>query len=107
MPELAPKARRFLATLQALVKADDRQQIAGMIRYPLNVYSAKRHRRISNPGAFVSGYPVLFSPAVKKAIEQQSPECLFGNWQGVMIGNGEVWFEEGPDGTIKIKTLNQ
>jgi hypothetical protein len=34
------------------------------------------------------------------------PECLFANWQGVMIGDGEVWFEEQQNGSVKIKTLN-
>jgi hypothetical protein len=26
----------------------------------------------------------------RKAIEKHTPECLFANWQGVMIGDGEV-----------------
>lgn len=52
------------------------------------------------------GYKRLFTHAIVNAIEKQPPECLFANWQGVMIGHGAVWFEEQPNGTMKIKTLN-
>jgi hypothetical protein len=105
-PSLGPKARRFLASLTAAVKVGDRQKVAAMVRYPLNVYVDKGHRLVRSSPEFVKDYDRLFTPAVRRAIEKQVPECLFANWQGIMIGLGEVWFEEQKNGSMRIITLN-
>lgn len=36
----------------------------------------------------------IFSSALKGDVLHQSSESLFKNWQGVMIGNGDIWFSE-------------
>jgi len=105
-PSLEPKARAFLSSLVASVKAGDKTKIAAMVLYPLNVNTDKGHRIVRNSSEFVKTYDQLFTPAIKRAIERQVPECLFANWQGVMIGDGAVWFEEQHNGSVKIKTLN-
>jgi hypothetical protein len=105
-PGLAPKARAFLGELQTAVKAGDRQKLAALVRYPLDVYSAKEHRAVRTSAELIRDFDRLFTPSVRKAIEQQMPACLFANFQGVMIGDGEVWFEEQQNGTMKVKTLN-
>ncbi len=103
---LGPKARNFLANLTAAVNARDKQKVAAMVQYPLRVNSGKGHRVVRNSSEFVRDYDRLFTPAIRKAIDTQVPDCLFANWQGVMIGNGEVWFGEQTDGTLRIETLN-
>jgi len=106
-PELAPKARQFLAGLSAAVKAGDKQKVAAMIENPLRVNSDDgKHRMIRGSAAFIKEYDSVFTAAVKKAIADQKPECLFANDQGVMIGGGDVWFEEQQNGTLKIKSIN-
>jgi hypothetical protein len=105
-PSLEPKARAFLSSLITSVKAGDRAKIAAMVQYPLNVNTDKGHRSVRSSAEFVKAYNQLFTPAIKTAIEKQVPECLFANSQGVMIGDGEVWFEELQNGSMKIKTLN-
>jgi hypothetical protein len=105
-PSLGPKARAFLASLTTAVKAGDKQKISAMVQYPLNVNVDKGHRLVRSSSEFVKDYDRFFTPVVVKAIEKQVPECLFANWQGVMIGDGEVWFEEQKNGSMRIKTLN-
>jgi hypothetical protein len=105
-PGLAPRAEAFLATLVKSVKAGDKARIAGMVQYPLSVYTGRGHRLIRNGSEFVAAYGQLFTLGVQKAVLEQVPECLFANYQGVMIGHGEVWFEEQRDGSMKIKTIN-
>lgn len=105
-PSLGPKARTFLASLTVAVRAGDKQKVAAMVQYPLNVNTDKGHRLVRSSSEFVRDYTHLFTPAIVKAIQKQVPECLFANWQGVMIGDGEVWFEEQKSGGMKIKTLN-
>jgi hypothetical protein len=105
-PSLGPKARAFLAGLTTAVRAGDKQKISTMVQYPLNVNVGKGHRLVRSSSEFVQDYDRLFTAVVVKAIEKQVPECLFANWQGVMIGHGEIWFEEQKNGSMKIKTLN-
>jgi hypothetical protein len=45
----------------------------------------------------------LFDEHLKSAVRNQSPDSLFKNWQGVMIGNGEIWFSEVAKGPGKEK----
>lgn len=104
-PALAPKAKAFLADLNTAVTAGDKQKVAAMISYPLSV-NAKGHRLIRNSARFLKEYDRLFTPAIVKAIETQKPECLFANYQGVMIGSGQIWFDEQKGGVLKIITLN-
>jgi hypothetical protein len=105
-PALAPKARAFLSELKSAIKSGDRQKIAGLIRYPLEVNFVKGHRLVRTKVELVRDYDAIFTPATRTVVEQQVPACLFANYQGVMIGNREVWFEEQHDGTMKIKVLN-
>jgi len=70
------------------VKADDRQKVA--IQYPLRVNAHKRYRLVRSGSEFVGDYKRLFTSAIVNTIEKQLPECLFANWQGVMIGHGAV-----------------
>lgn len=103
---MAPQARAFLADLQAAVKAADKKKVASMVRYPLLVNSGGGHRNVRTAAVFLREYDSLFTAPVRKAIAEQDPACLFANYQGVMIGSGEVWYEEQKDGGMKIKTLN-
>jgi hypothetical protein len=105
-PSLEPKANAFLASLKAAVKAQDKRKVAGMARYPLLVNLSKSHKQIRTAAQLIAGYDRLFTSSIREAIEEQTSACLFANWQGVMIGNGEVWFDEQPNGSMKIKTLN-
>jgi hypothetical protein len=105
-PSLVPKAETFLSSLIASVKAPNKTEIAAMVQYPLYVNTDKGHRIVRSSSEFVKTYHRLFTPAIKRTIEKQVPECLFANRQGVMIGDGEVWFEELQNGSVNIKTLN-
>jgi hypothetical protein len=102
----AKVSRAFLAELQAAVKANDKDKIAGMISYPLNFIHDGKRARIREKQTFLARYDDIFSDRIRTAILQQSSHCLFGNANGEMIGRGEVWFSEMQDGTVKIITVN-
>jgi len=104
--DVARKSRAFLAELQTAVKNGDRDKIASMISYPLLVIHGSRKARITSQAQFLSHYDTIFDAHVRQTIAQQSARCLFGNYQGAMIGNGEVWFSEQQNGSMKIITVN-
>jgi len=104
--DVARKSRAFLAELQAAVSKDDKAGVAGMISYPLLVIHGSSKKRVRTQTQFLSRYDSIFDAHVRQAITEQSPKCLFGNYQGTMIGNGEVWYREQEGGAMKIITVN-
>ncbi len=104
--DVAKKSRAFLAELQSAVKSDNKSRVAAMVSYPLLVIHGSRKTRIKTKAAFLSSYDTIFDEHVRKAVAQQTSKCLFGNYQGAMIGNGEVWFSEQANGTMKIISVN-
>ena len=104
--EIARKSRTFLAELQAAVSQGDKTIVAGMISYPLLVIHSSSKARVRTEAQFLSQYDNIFDAHVRQAIAQQTDKCLFGNYQGTMIGDGEVWYREQESGAMKIVTVN-
>lgn len=104
--DFAQKSRTFLSGLQSAVKAEDKAKVAAMISYPVLVIHGSRRTHIKTKAEFLNQYDAIFDAQVRQAIAQQSAKCLFGNYQGAMIGDGEVWFREQQNGTMKIVTVN-
>jgi hypothetical protein len=104
--DFAQKSRTFLSELQNAVKAEDKAKVAAMISYPLLVIDGSRKTHIKTKAEFLNQYDAIFEAHVRQAIARQSAKCLFGNYQGAMIGDGEVWFREQQNGTMKIVTVN-
>jgi hypothetical protein len=42
--------------------------------------------------AFVEHYDEIVTSSVRQTVAGQKPAGLFANYQGVMIGDGEIWF---------------
>ena len=93
--------RRALAFQQA-VRRGDKKAVAALLTYPMRVNSASGRKRVRSPAEFVARYDAIFSSSYRDAILRAIPRAMFVRDQGVMLGDGEVWF--GPDG--KVTTLN-
>lgn len=105
-PEFASEAKSFFATLRSVVRNGDKKGVTSLIHYPLRVYGANEAYEIASPADLLRRYSTLFTPDARKAILSQSPDCLFGNGQGVMAAGGRVWFQKQENGEFKIVTLN-
>jgi hypothetical protein len=86
------EASDFLAALQAAVAQENRGQVADLVAFPLAVNGGVAQVTISSKQEFIDSYAQIITPDVKAAILAQTVDGLFVNWQGVMIGSGEVWF---------------
>ena len=86
--------RDFLGELRTAVLSGDAGRVALLVQFPISV--PEKNGRIELKGArdFTLHYKEIFTEKVKSAIRQQVPEKLQKNWQGVMIGKGEIWFDE-------------
>lgn len=105
-PKIATEARSFLIRLQSVVKATDRKQFSSLVHYPVRILQQNHSFEIFSPSDFVDKYSAIVTPEVKHAILAQSPDCLFGNGDGMMVGRGQVWFQKESSGEMKIVTIN-
>lgn len=98
---------RFLSELQRAVAAGERERVARMVLYPLRVRVNRRRVVLRNPRQFLARYDTLFNRRVREVLAAQKFEGIFRNWQGYMVGRGEIWFEQLADtGEFKIIAIN-
>ena len=83
-----------------------------MVSYPLRTRIGDKWVRLKTPAQFLEHYDALLPAKTRAAIAQATYEGLFANSNGVMIGDGQVWFSAVcPDKTcgsrsVKITAIN-
>ena len=102
----AAQARSMLEALQNGLRTDDRARIAELVEYPLRVNSSGTHKVISGRSEFLSNFSSVFTSEIRQQVLAQQFDQLFVNWQGVMLGNGAIWFSgvcdsDSPAGTCR------
>ena len=101
------EVRIFLAALKKAVAADDRNKVASMFLYPIVIDIRNRGMLFRTPASLLASYDLIFTPHLKKIIAEAKADDLFRNYKGVMINDGEVWFEKINGRGCKIITINR
>ncbi len=83
--------REAITVFQKAVKGHDAARVAALVSYPIKVTMGGSKRTIKSPQAFVAKYDSIITPAIAAAVQDQKWDDLFVNYQGVMLGRGEVW----------------
>ena len=98
------RVRETLATLQDAVRKHDAAAVAALVSYPITINPHKPNALIiRTPATFVARYDQIITPHIAEVIEKQKYEDLFVNYQGAMLGDGEVWVA----GICRDKTCSQ
>ncbi|NJL90426.1 MAG: hypothetical protein HC916_12025 [Coleofasciculaceae cyanobacterium SM2_1_6] len=96
----------FLENLRSAAQALDRPALADLVHYPFTTYNRGTPvKTYYTPEELLIDFEKLFTPRVMRSIENVRYDNLFINSQGIMIGSGEIWFRNYPNG-IKIKAIN-
>ncbi len=82
----------FLAGLQFAAAKRDAYLVAEYVEFPITVTVGGKPLTLNGYADFIDAFDKVMPPHVLKAIVDQTYETLFVNDEGVMIGNGEVWF---------------
>lgn len=82
----------FFGELQKAVAADDKAAVAGLISYPLESKVGGKTVTLRDADEFVAAYDQIITAKVKKALAAQTYASLFANGEGLMVGDGEIWF---------------
>lgn len=83
----------FLRRLQGAVRANDPGAVVKLISFPLRVNSGGRSQIYPNAKSVRRDYDNIFTPRVRQSILAQRSDRLFSRDLGVMVGDGEVWFD--------------
>ena len=78
--------------IKALVKNNEKLKVANYVSYPLNVNKKDSKIKIKSKEEFIKSYDSIITEEVKKALINQDVAKTFVNYQGVMVGDGEMWF---------------
>jgi hypothetical protein len=78
-----------------------------MVHFPIKITAAGKPLVLRSKDQLLKNYDVAFDSKVKGFIAKQQFAELFCNWQGIMIGRGEVWINTvGKSSRLRIITIN-
>jgi len=86
--------KAFLEQIKNVVLADDAQAFSRMISYPVAIRPNDKTIKLEGPADIKKNSAAIFTARLKSAVRSQTPDSLFKNWRGVMIGKGEIWFSK-------------
>ncbi|WP_054025573.1 hypothetical protein [Bacillus sp. FJAT-28004] len=82
---------KMFEAAKAAVAADEKDAVAELVLLPLRV-NGKTPMEITSKAEFIEKYDLIMTKSVKEALAAQKVEDLFVRDQGVMVGDGELWF---------------
>jgi hypothetical protein len=88
-----PDAIAFLAKFQDALKSNDHKAVAPLVSYPLLVTGAPGRIRVRSRAQLLSSFDGIFTAPVRSAILKATPDDVWGNSHGFMIGDGIIWFD--------------
>lgn len=71
----------------------NRADAAKYVSYPCTYVLNGKRLSSKDPAEFLKQYAQIFSPAFVAGIAKDVPHHMFSNWQGIMIADGDVWFD--------------
>ena len=74
------------------VEARDAATVASLAKYPLRVATNGEEYEIDSEQTFIDNYDTIITPSIADVIVSQDFALLFVNQDGVMYGDGDVWF---------------
>jgi hypothetical protein len=100
------RAREFFMRLQSAIASDNRQEVAGMLKYPLHFHGQARTITLRNARDAIQNYDLIFSTRLRRAVANQKAWDLPSQSDGVAIGDGFIWFNEPTEnGTFQVTSI--
>jgi len=101
------QAKAFFSKFQKAVESDQKEEVAGMVRYPLRSYRNGKATVYKSKAQLLAGYSTVFTPGVRCAIQSATLSDVWGNWRGFTIGAGAIWWDRDiPNSAANVQTGN-
>ncbi len=102
------RVRAFVVQLQAAVAGDSREQVAGMLKYPLYFHGQSKTITLHNVHETLRNYDLVFSDKLRRAVAEQQIWNLGSMTNGVAIGYGFIWISEpNENGPLKVTSISE
>lgn len=94
--------------LRTALLENDKDTFADYIAYPINATIDGKKTEIKNKEEFIRTFDNIMNEDMKGAFLNQKLENFFVNYQGIMVGNGQFWFNqlEGTAHKFSIYAIN-
>lgn len=86
------QAEEFVEEFLYALQSDNRKWIAQHVSYPCVLKVEDAEIRIEDEEDFVSYYDDIFTAQYVEQLRQWGEDGLWANWQGITLGNGNIWF---------------
>ncbi|WP_123864570.1 hypothetical protein [Chitinophaga barathri] len=90
--------KQFLLRFKDWVKNDRKDSVILHVQFPLRQYKTAK--------SLEQHYDKIFDASLKALVDTQRLDRIFRNYQGAMIGSGQIWFASMPDG-YRITAINK
>jgi hypothetical protein len=103
--------KAFFQEIKQAIESHDAKWIAENINLPLNVNINGKKFSIKTEKSFIKNYDNIITTSIVDAVRLQDENDMFKNWQGIMIGRGQIWFGQYIDEKVNrsfyyIKAIN-
>ena len=93
---------KFMKHVKSSILEGDKEWIANHIRYPINTTLYKNKSvSIKNKKQLINNFDDIFHHEFKEKIKSFCVCNMFNNYQGVMLGDGQIWIYPKPNSTDK------
>jgi hypothetical protein len=82
----------FASKFKEAVIEEERGKVASMIKYPIEATFKDKTVIINNVGEFLKLYDKILDKDLVVKISEFDTHNMWVNYQGVMLGDGDVWF---------------
>jgi len=83
------------ARFRKAVLANDRDAVARAVRFPIWATVKGKRARLRRPQDLLANYDAIFTPALRRKIENSVPRLMFARDLGVMLTeHGEIWLDD-------------
>ncbi len=96
----------FAKEIKLSISGDKKKELAELIQYPINVTIHNEKKAINTPEEFIQSYDDIITADFKNKIGSSQTTYLFSNDMGVMMGNGDIWFNSLEGKGLKIIAIN-
>ncbi|WP_349670680.1 hypothetical protein [Lacrimispora sp.] len=102
----ASDVENFAKQIKLNIMEDKRQELADLINYPINVTINNKKTSINSSEELIQHYNEIITSDFKNKLSNSYTKYLFSNSMGVMLGNGEIWFDKFNDQGFRIYAIN-
>ncbi len=96
----------FVRKIKKYVKEDNKEGLAELINYPIRVHINGTKVTINNAEEFEQNYDDIMNAEFKEKISNSFTKYMNSNYMGIMIGNGQMWFDNWKDKGLRIYAIN-